>query len=122
MKLPHLRSLVILGALALGAALVAFAAPRPRAAAAQSQNPLLGIFGARLELRGVVAQILPAGSYRYARLRLPDGGEAWLVTLGECPPVGSAVVARSLGQRRDFQSARLGRRFPLLHFGVLRSQ
>ena len=85
----------------------------------RGQNPLIGLGGEPQPLRGVIVEVLRAGSYRYIRLRDSAGNEEWVVTLGDSPPVGAVIEGRSYGQRLNFHSPRLGRRFARLHFGLV---
>ena len=72
----------------------------------------------RPRLARVQAQLV-AGPYTYVELRGDDASLYWAVTLGRAPPPGTRVRVRSFGQRRDFYSPRLQRRFPELVFGIV---
>lgn len=97
-------------------------APRTEPAGG-AQNPLLQLEQPQAPrvLTGTVAEVVPAGSYFYARLVTPSGEPCWLASLGERPPLGRSVFARVLGTRHDFFSRRLGRRFATVHFAWLRT-
>jgi hypothetical protein len=115
--------------LRLGAVLLALLLPlgcqrAPRTEpAGPVQNPLLQLERPQSPrvLTGTVAEVLPAGTYFYARLVVPSGEPCWIAGLGERPQPGRSVSARVLGTRRDFFSRRLGRRFATLHFAWLRT-
>lgn len=88
-----------------------------------AQNPLLQLEPQQAPsvLTGTVAEVVPAGSYFYARLVAPAGTECWIAGMGERPQLGRSVSARVLGTRHDFFSRRLGRRFTTVHFAWLRA-
>lgn len=67
-------------------------------------------------LAGAVTERLVAGTYTYARLRLPAGDERWIVLSGRAHRGARALTATCYGRRRDFVSPRLGRTFPMLYF------
>jgi hypothetical protein len=93
----------------------------PIAVAGRGQNPLGQLQAESRSFRGVIVEALPAGSYRYLRLRSEDGQLTWVVTLGQSAALGATVEARSYGVRQDFASKRLHRRFAQLHFCLLRA-
>jgi hypothetical protein len=80
-------------------------------------NPLAKAAQESLEVQGVVAERLPAGSYTY--LRIQGKTALWLATMGPGAAVGQAVTAKSFARADDFQSRRLKRRFEVLHFGTV---
>lgn len=67
-------------------------------------------------LAGAVTERLEAGTYTYARLRLPAGDERWIVLSGLAHRGARELATTCYGRRRDFVSPRLGRTFPLLYF------
>ena len=96
----------------------------PGGPAGPAQNPLTQLekpLSPRV-LTGTVAEVVPAGSYYYARLETPAGETHWIASLGVRPPRGDAVSARVIGTQHGFFSRRLGRRFGTVHFAWLRTQ
>lgn len=73
-------------------------------------------------LHGTVDERLAAGPYVYLRLREPDGGETWLVSLKVTTPSQTRVRALVLGQADHFHSARLQRDFEPLLFAAVRGE
>lgn len=82
-------------------------------------NPLHTLRRERSIVSGSVREVLVTGHYTYVRIERDDAPAAWVVTLGESHQLGDAVEARVFGVKRDFRSARLGRTFDTLHFGVI---
>lgn len=107
------------------AVLVPFGCQRvpPSVPAGPAQNPLTQLEKPRSRsvLTGTVAEIVPAGSYYYARLETAAGETHWIASLGARPQRGGSVSARVIGTQRDFFSRRLGRRFATVHFAWLRT-
>ncbi|MEZ4446391.1 MAG: hypothetical protein R3B72_45350 [Polyangiaceae bacterium] len=68
---------------------------------------------------GQVRERLDAGSYTYLLVGTDAGAEEWVVTLGKGANVGAQVAIKSMGTRRDFESARLKRRFDRLVFAIV---
>jgi hypothetical protein len=72
----------------------------------------------RAALAGPVMEALPSGPYTYLRVADRDG-EHWAVVMGaHAFAVGDPVDLRVMGERRDFESARLQRRFARLFFAA----
>ena len=85
-------------------------------AAEVATNPLSAIEKLpRISFDGTVTERVAAGSYSY--LRLEDG--RWVVGLDHGHLVGDLVTVVPFGVSRDFVSARTGRTFETLVFGVL---
>jgi hypothetical protein len=73
-------------------------------------------------LAGQIAERLDAGSYTYVLVDEGAGDRTWVVTLGDAEPVGARVRVTRFGARQDFRSARLGRTFDHLVFGIVRPE
>ena len=102
--------IALLGLIACGSPTVG-AEERPVAT-----NPLLAIRKlARISFDGTVAERVAAGSYAY--LRLDDG--RWVVGLDHGHAAGDPVSVLPIGLAHDFESARTGRTFDTLLFGVV---
>jgi hypothetical protein len=88
------------------------AAPHPYAAFARDRS-------AWRRLTGTVEERLRAGPYVYLRVRTKTG-DAWVVTLHGTAAQAGAVRVTVVGEAASFDSARLGRTFAPLHFGIVR--
>jgi hypothetical protein len=73
-------------------------------------------------LAGRIAERLDAGSYTYVLVDEGAGDRTWVVTLGGAAPVGARVRVTRFGAGRGFRSARLGRTFDHLVFGIVRPE
>ena len=73
--------------------------------------------GERVEEAAEVVEVLQAGSYTYIRYKTAADELRWLATLRTEARAGEAVQVVRYASRQDFRSRRLGRDFPLLHFG-----
>lgn len=69
---------------------------------------------------GDVVELLPAGSYQYARLIEPTGASLWVASLRSELELGPADVT-VFGWREDFVSRRLDRTFDRLAFGLVQN-
>jgi hypothetical protein len=76
---------------------------------------------ARYAFAGEVVEVLDAGSYAYLRVR-GEAGERWVATLAATRPEASRVTVRVIGEADHFHSARLGRDFTALAFGLVRAR
>lgn len=76
---------------------------------------------ARYAFAGEVVEVLDAGSYAYLRVR-SEVGERWVATLAATRPEASRVTVRVIGEADHFHSARLGRDFTSLAFGLVRAR
>lgn len=72
-----------------------------------------------LPITGTVVERLGAGPYTYLRVESAGGASSWVVTLGGGSQLGADVRVRSMGTKDDFRSARLGRTFDRLTFGIV---
>ncbi len=86
------------------------------AAEAAARSPLWSLDRSvdRTPFAGVVEERLDAGGYTYLRV-----GDRWVVGLDHGEQVGAVVEVKPLGLARDFRSARTGRTFDALWFGVV---
>ncbi len=75
----------------------------------------------RYAFEGDIVESLDAGSYVYLRLRSAGVQDRWVATLRSARPSGSAVSVTVFAQASHFHSARLGRDFDPLIFGLVRS-
>lgn len=75
----------------------------------------------RYSFEGDIVEALDAGSYVYLRLRSTGVQDRWVATLRGARPTGAAVSVTVFGQAAHFHSARLGRDFDPLIFGLVRS-
>jgi hypothetical protein len=131
MPISHARSSFAPWLAGLVAAVFAHACERPAepvAAPSRSQpeaasgNPLRSLAPAQegdAAFAGVVAESLAAGGYTYLRVSTGEG-DRWVATMGKGAPVGHRVHVKNMGTRHDFHSKRLGRRFDVLAFGIVR--
>lgn len=71
----------------------------------------------RVEETAEVVEVLQAGSYTYIRYKTAADETRWLATLRTEVRAGEATQVIRYASRQDFRSRRLGRDFPLLHFG-----
>lgn len=112
-------SSLLLVACALAASLAIGCAPDAAGSAGTAGgNPLEGISTAERgkRMRGRVAERLRAGSYTYLDMRLHDGGQEWIVVMGQAPATGQDIEAVNMGTRTHFHSRRLDRTFDRLTF------
>lgn len=106
----------------LAAPAAASGLPAEAAAEPPPTNPLQALAPASAgddTFAGVVQESIPAGGYTYLRV-VTDTGDRWVATMGKGVPVGHRVHVKNMGTRHDFHSKRLGRRFDVLAFGIVR--
>jgi hypothetical protein len=70
----------------------------------------------RFTFEGTIEERIDTGDYRYMRV-----GETWVVSLAFASPSEGRVRVTALGRATDFESRRLGRRFDVLVFGMVRA-
>ena len=82
-------------------------------------NPLLNAALAvdeQFSFEGEITERIDTGDYRYIRVN-----ETWVVSLAMTSPTEGRVRVTAVGRAREFTSRRLGRRFDVLVFGVVRA-
>jgi hypothetical protein len=81
-------------------------------------NPLTehGFVITQEEFEGKVEERVPAGSYTYFGLRLPDASRRWVVAMGARHRNAQKLAVTSYGHRSDYYSRRTGRTFDRLYF------
>ncbi len=82
-------------------------------------NPLLNAALAvdeQFSFEGEITERIDTGDYRYMRVN-----ETWVVSLAMTSPTEGRVRVTVVGRASEFTSRRLGRRFDVLVFGVVRA-
>lgn len=90
--------------------------------AASSETPTNPLLNAALAVdeqfsfEGEITERIDTGDYRYMRVN-----ETWVVSLAMTSPTEGRVRVTAVGRAQEFTSRRLGRRFDVLVFGVVRA-
>lgn len=90
--------------------------------AASSEPPTNPLVNAALAIdeqfsfEGEITERIDTGDYRYMRVN-----ETWVVSLAMTSPTEGRVRVTAVGRASEFTSRRLGRRFDVLVFGVVRA-
>jgi hypothetical protein len=70
----------------------------------------------RFTFEGMIEERIDTGNYRYLRV-----SGRWVVSLAMTSPSEGRVRVTAIGRATDFASKRLGRRFDVLVFGIVRA-